>query len=364
MLDFGCGSGILALAALRLGAAHAVGVDNDPQALTATADNVARNGLAIDTYLPQDEPVATYPIVVANILASALDALADTLAARVAPGGRMAMSGILDGQQDELLARLRRMVRRPAGEQAGRLGPHRRRASRMSRAPSFVEAPAPQRRRIGEWIALLVLALLLAAQLFFTERAKLAANAQWRPVVSAVCEVARCTVPAWHEPNAFAMLSRDVIAVPGRPGVLRVQASIRNDARWPQPWPVLVLSLSDANGRLLASRRFMPRDYLGRTPEAALLQSRTGRATRVRHRRTCAGRGRLRFPFRIVRPSHRVPACRRPTDRAVHPAQPANGHKYLRMNAASRPHSKAHRVRLATAHRWLNSMRHRNEGPA
>ncbi len=105
VLDFGCGSGILALAALRLGAQRAVGVDNDPQALIATADNVARNGLAIDTYLPQDEPVASYPIVVANILASALDALADTLAARVAPGGRIAMSGILAGQEDDLLQR-------------------------------------------------------------------------------------------------------------------------------------------------------------------------------------------------------------------------------------------------------------------
>jgi ribosomal protein L11 methyltransferase len=105
VLDFGCGSGILALAALRLGAKRAVGVDNDPQALLATADNVQRNGLAIDTYLTQDEPAASYPIVVANILASALDALADTLAARVSPAGRIAMSGILSGQEDELLQR-------------------------------------------------------------------------------------------------------------------------------------------------------------------------------------------------------------------------------------------------------------------
>ena len=56
-------------------------------------------------FLPNDEPVATYPIVVANILASALVALADTLAARVAPGGRIAMSGILAGQEDEVIAR-------------------------------------------------------------------------------------------------------------------------------------------------------------------------------------------------------------------------------------------------------------------
>jgi len=107
VLDFGCGSGILALAALKLGAAQAVGVDNDPQALLASADNAQRNQVDanFNVYLPEDEPVMIYPVVVANILASALDALADILAARVAPGGRIALSGILKGQEDELLAR-------------------------------------------------------------------------------------------------------------------------------------------------------------------------------------------------------------------------------------------------------------------
>ncbi|WP_295912842.1 50S ribosomal protein L11 methyltransferase [uncultured Xanthomonas sp.] len=107
VLDFGCGSGILALAALKLGAAAAVGVDNDPQALVASHDNAERNdvGERLAVYLPADEPAATYPVVVANILASALDALAPTLAARVAPGGRIALSGILHGQEQELLQR-------------------------------------------------------------------------------------------------------------------------------------------------------------------------------------------------------------------------------------------------------------------
>ncbi|CTP88337.1 Ribosomal protein L11 methyltransferase [Xanthomonas translucens pv. poae] len=107
VLDFGCGSGILALAALKLGAAAAVGVDNDPQALLATHDNAERNavGARLAVSLPADAPVATYPVVVANILASALDALAPTLAERVAPGGRIALSGILHGQEPELLQR-------------------------------------------------------------------------------------------------------------------------------------------------------------------------------------------------------------------------------------------------------------------
>lgn len=107
VLDFGCGSGILALAALKLGAATATGIDNDPQALLATRDNAQRNGVgdALAVHLPEDAPTMAYPIVVVNILASALDALADTLAARAAPGGRIALSGILDGQQAPLLQR-------------------------------------------------------------------------------------------------------------------------------------------------------------------------------------------------------------------------------------------------------------------
>jgi ribosomal protein L11 methyltransferase len=107
VLDFGCGSGVLALAALKLGAESAVGVDNDPQALTATADNAERNGVGdrLKVYAPEDEPTAQYPVVVANILATALEELEPLLAARTAPGGLIAMSGILDGQEDDLLHR-------------------------------------------------------------------------------------------------------------------------------------------------------------------------------------------------------------------------------------------------------------------
>ena len=107
VLDFGCGSGILALAALKLGAARAVGIDNDPQALLATADNAERNdvGDRLRVAAPGDAPRDTYPVVVANILASALDVLAETLASHVAPGGRIALSGILAGQEGPLLGR-------------------------------------------------------------------------------------------------------------------------------------------------------------------------------------------------------------------------------------------------------------------
>jgi len=107
VLDYGCGSGILALAALKLGAARAVGIDNDPQALLASHDNAERNGVGaqLAVHRPDDAPHAQYPIAVANILATALDALAEQLAARVASGGRLALSGILAGQEPALLER-------------------------------------------------------------------------------------------------------------------------------------------------------------------------------------------------------------------------------------------------------------------
>ena len=106
VLDFGCGSGILALAALKLGAKHAISVDNDPQALLASVDNAERNGVneQLQVFLPEQEPVQQYPIVVANILASALIQLVGLLASRVQAGGVIALSGILHNQAEEVLA--------------------------------------------------------------------------------------------------------------------------------------------------------------------------------------------------------------------------------------------------------------------
>ena len=105
--DYGCGSGILAIAALKLGAARAIGVDNDPQALTASNDNAARNGVAdrLAVFLPGEEPDSPADVFVANILAGPLGELASTFAAACKRGAPFAISGILAGQQDELLAR-------------------------------------------------------------------------------------------------------------------------------------------------------------------------------------------------------------------------------------------------------------------
>jgi len=143
----------------------------------------------------------------------------------------------------------------------------------MNHAPSFVLGNAPKTppRRRSEWLWMGALALGFLLQLGWLQRDVLAANAGLRPTLEATCRLLHCQLPAWHEPAAFSMLSRDVIALPEHPQVLRVQASFRNDAAWPQAWPALVLSLTDVNGRSLGSRRFLPAEYLGKTPHVAQL---------------------------------------------------------------------------------------------
>ena len=107
VLDFGCGSGILAIAALLLGAPQAAGTDIDPQALEASRDNASRNGIdpaRFPVYLPADLPQQPADVVVANILAGPLVSLAPQITALVKSGGRLALSGILAEQAEEVRA--------------------------------------------------------------------------------------------------------------------------------------------------------------------------------------------------------------------------------------------------------------------
>lgn len=102
VLDYGCGSGILAIAALKLGAGSAVGVDIDEQAVRASRDNAAQNQADAAFYLPDELPEGQFDVVVANILANPLRLLGEMLAARTKQGGRIVLSGLLDDQVEEL----------------------------------------------------------------------------------------------------------------------------------------------------------------------------------------------------------------------------------------------------------------------
>ncbi|MGL5290539.1 MAG: 50S ribosomal protein L11 methyltransferase, partial [Vibrionaceae bacterium] len=101
VVDFGCGSGILSLAALLLGAKQVIGIDIDPQALQASKDNAQRNQVddRLQLYLPKDQPDnLKADVVVANILAQPLRELAPIIKSFLAKGGQLAMSGVLEEQ--------------------------------------------------------------------------------------------------------------------------------------------------------------------------------------------------------------------------------------------------------------------------
>jgi ribosomal protein L11 methyltransferase len=106
VLDYGCGSGVLAIASLALGASRAWAIDNDPQALMATRDNARLNGCEHALFVgpPESLPRIEADVVLANILAGPLIALADTFASALVPGGRIVLSGILQRQAAEVAA--------------------------------------------------------------------------------------------------------------------------------------------------------------------------------------------------------------------------------------------------------------------
>ena len=106
VIDFGCGSGILAIAALKLGAKRVIGIDIDPQAITASRDNAQRNNVSdqLELYLPEELPQGILAdVLIANILAGPLRELSGNIEALVKNSGSLALSGILEQQADELI---------------------------------------------------------------------------------------------------------------------------------------------------------------------------------------------------------------------------------------------------------------------
>ena len=112
VLDYGCGSGILGIAALKLGASEAIGVDIDPQAVDSTAYNAGNNGVEMPCGLP-DFPLAKrqFPVVVANILSNPLKVLAPSLCNHVEAGGQLVLSGVLARQAEEVIAHYRQWIK-------------------------------------------------------------------------------------------------------------------------------------------------------------------------------------------------------------------------------------------------------------
>lgn len=104
VLDYGCGSGILSILAKKCEAGQVVGIDIDPQAVESARENSARNRVDVDYALPDDCPARQFDVVVANILSNPLKLMASMLSSKVRPGGRLALSGVLARQADEVAA--------------------------------------------------------------------------------------------------------------------------------------------------------------------------------------------------------------------------------------------------------------------
>jgi Protein of unknown function (DUF3426) len=150
----------------------------------------------------------------------------------------------------------------------------RRRAGQA--IPSFARSQTAEAPRARAWptiAAIVGLSGLLILQMLLADRARLAGDARWRPLLQTLCGALSCDLPPWREPAAFTLVQRDVRQHPTALGALRVTASFRNDARWSQPWPKLELTLSDVNGRPSGQRRFEAREYLGGTPAQSALAS-------------------------------------------------------------------------------------------
>ncbi|RAP58225.1 zinc-ribbon and DUF3426 domain-containing protein [Oleiagrimonas sp. MCCC 1A03011] len=132
--------------------------------------------------------------------------------------------------------------------------------------PSFARLQRlPQRttHRVGRWAAVCgALALVLAAQLVWAERRPLTANPNTRPWMQTLCGWLGCTLPPVADLSKLELISRDVRPHPSVPGALIISATVRNDASFTQPYPVVAITLSDLDGNRIAMRRFRPSDYL------------------------------------------------------------------------------------------------------
>lgn len=136
--------------------------------------------------------------------------------------------------------------------------------SQLTFTPKFARATKQRSWRSLAWVGVCVLLVLgLGAQLAWAKRDTLVADPTFGPVLHAACGVLGCHLPLVAAPGKLRLLARDVEQHPSVPDGLLITASVHNDATFAQPYPVVTIVLSDANGQRLAMRRFQPADYVG-----------------------------------------------------------------------------------------------------
>jgi ribosomal protein L11 methyltransferase len=280
VVDYGCGSGVLAIAALKMGAARALAFDIDPQALVATLDNAGRNRIAdrLQIHASADELVGTVAalsagddrggadLVLANILADPLCGLAPRLVSMLKPGGALVLAGLLDEQAEEVIAAYEPMLRLTPWRSLDGWTCLVGRTSAVTVADLRPPEPAPPPR--GLWPSAILLGLLLAGQVAHHHRAALAALPGLGPWVQrAYASLGRPIEPLW-DPSAYEVLQEGAREGESA-GFLTVRASVRNTAPVAQPAPLLRLVLLDAEGKPVAQRDLSPAEYAPTAARAA-----------------------------------------------------------------------------------------------
>lgn len=157
-------------------------------------------------------------------------------------------------------------VFRPPAEPAAEGSPGQEDFSQLTFAPRFARDKRKQRkpRHWWGWTAICAVLLLgLAAQLGWAKREELVADPTIGPMLASACHTLGCQLPLVRDTMQLKLLAREVTAHPKIPGALLITAHVRNDASFAQPYPVVNITLSDADGKRLAMRRFRPEEYVG-----------------------------------------------------------------------------------------------------
>ncbi len=301
LLDYGCGSGILAIAAKRLGCGDALGVDIDPQAVISAKDNALRNEVIVDFRLPEEDSThSQHDVVVANILANPLQVLAPALCQRIAPNGHIVLSGILERQAQEVIATYLPWIQLHVWRECdgwvcltGQLmsdGIDQSSSDTQKKTiktnPSSAESSvSPQKKKslnlIG-WFSIVVLTVVIALQLFHLSRHAIALQITKTPTSiqeplfkafksldSLLCKQFSCQDIPLRDFSAWAIELANLKINAGNnqnasnqnaTGMLELQ--IRNKLPLLITWPHVLLSITDANDAVISEKLLRPQDWL------------------------------------------------------------------------------------------------------
>ena len=273
VIDFGCGSGILAIAAVLLGAKEGHAIDIDSQALIATQDNAQKNKVAgkIKTYLPDQFHPFQADIVIANILAKPLIKFADNISDLVRPEGQLVLSGILKEQADSVIKCYQTgftMNGAIIQDEWCRLNGVKNKTV-IIETYSWQKKPVPHSKR---WVAGSFLAILLFIfQVIYFTGYPLSQNAQLRPFLSTLSSTLNYSLPTYRNLAEFTTIGSAIKRVDA--SNYRLQISFINHADFTQQLPDILVSLHNLYGGQFTKRVFSPQEYLDKDNTQMLIES-------------------------------------------------------------------------------------------